>query len=429
MMRRILFVLLLAAMAVPAIPAPPADAQIGPDGIYPMVFPLAPPYRFTESFGDPRPGGRIHAGEDLMADSKGQEVYAVADGTVRWIGSSCCYLAIEHDDGWETWYIHLNNDTQNPDGSYSDDGLGWGIEEGIEVGTRVEAGQVIGYVGDSGNAEGTTPHLHFELRDPNGVAIDPYPSLLAADVSPKLAPLCPEGQVCDTVAFQEQGGRFVLWQQLAVNADSTSFYFGNPGDVPFSGDWDCDGVETPGLYRRSDGYVYLRNSNTAGFADISFFFGNPGDFPISGDFDNDGCDTVSIFRPGEQQFHVINELGSNDGGLGEAEFSFIFGNPGDKPFVGDFNGDGIDTVGLHRESTGLVYFRDSNTTGVADFEFIYGDPGDKLVAGDWDGDGTDTVGVYRPSDGLFYVKYANAQGVADASFIVGDYTGVIALLP
>jgi len=430
MMRRILLVLLIAAVAVPAVPAaPPAQAQTGPDGIYPMVFPLQGGYRLTNSFGDPRPGGRSHAGEDIMADAKGQPVVAAADGTVRWIGSSCCYLAIEHDDGWETWYIHLNNDTQNPDGSYSDDGLGNGIAEGIEVGTRVEAGQVIGYVGDSGNAEGNHPHLHFELRDPNDVPVDPYPSLLAAEVSPKAAPVCPEGQVCDTVAFQEQGGRFVLWQQLAVNAALTAFYYGNPGDVPFSGDWDCDGVETPGLYRRSDGYVYLRNSNTEGVADISFFFGNPGDFPISGDFDHDNCDTVSIYRPAEQQFYVINELGSNDGGLGDAEFSFVFGNPGDKPFVGDFNGDGIDTVGLHRESTGLVYFRDSNTTGTADFEFIYGDPGDKLVAGDWDGDGTDTVGVYRPSDGLFYLKYSNAQGVADASFVAGDYSGVIALLP
>jgi Peptidase family M23 len=429
-MRRILLVLLIAALAVPAISAaPPASALVAPNEVYPMVFPLQGGYRLTNSFGDPRPGGRSHAGEDIMADAKGQPVVAAADGTVRWIGATCCYLAIEHDDGWETWYIHLNNDTQNPDGSYSDDGLGTGIEDGIEVGTRVEAGQVIGYVGDSGNAEGNQPHLHFELRDPNDVPVDPYPSLLAAEGSPKLAPVCPEGLVCDTVAFQEQGGQFVLWQQLAINAASTAFFFGNPGDVPFSGDWDCDGVETPGLYRRSDGYVYLRNSNTAGVADISFFFGNPGDFPISGDFNNDGCDTVSIFRPGQQQFHVINDLGSNDGGLGAADYMFVFGNTGDKPFVGDFNGDGIDTVGLHRESTGLVYFRDSNTTGVADFEFIYGDPGDKLVAGDWNGDGTDSIGVYRPSTDVFHLKYTNDQGVADASFEVGDYTGVIALLP
>ncbi|HLT97023.1 MAG TPA: PKD domain-containing protein, partial [Acidimicrobiia bacterium] len=151
---------------------------------------------------------------------------------------------------------------------------------------------------------------------------------------------------------------------------TTSFYFGNPGDYPFMGDWDCDGVATPGLYRQSDGFVYLRNSNTQGVADITFFFGNPGDVPIAGDFNGDGCDTVSIYRPSEQRFYIINKLGKNGGGLGAAEFSYIFGNPGDKPFVGDFDGDGKDTIGLHRESTGLVYFRNTHTQGVADAQFI-----------------------------------------------------------
>ena len=76
------------------------------------------------------------------------------------------------------------------------------------------------------------------------------------------------------------------------------------------------------------------------FGEIKFFFGNPGDIPIAGDFNGDGCATVSIYRPSNQTFYIINELGENDGGLGEAELSYVFGNPGDKPFVGDFDGDG-----------------------------------------------------------------------------------------
>jgi hypothetical protein len=436
MKRRLPIFLVLAALAVPTLPALPAGAEMGPDGIYRMVFPIAGgEYRLTQSFGDPRDGGaRSHEGEDIMTYGvKGLPVVAAEAGTVGWMhnqqGGNCCAMEIEHDDGWSTRYIHLNNDTQNPDGSYSDDGLGWGFAEGIEPGVRVEAGQVIGFVGDSGNAEWTAPHLHFELRDPNGVPIDPYPSLLLAELNPLAAPVCPEDAICDTVAFQAQGGRFDLWAKLVFNPTIDSFLFGNPGDVPFSGDWDCDGVETPGLYRRSDGYVYLRNSNTEGVADIAFYFGDPGDYPLAGDFDADGCDTVSIYRPSRQEFHVINTLGSSDGGLGTADYSFSFGNPGDKPFVGDFDGDEVDTVGLHRESTGLVYFRDSNSTGIADNQFIYGDPGDKLVAGDWDGDGIDTVGVYRPSTGVFFLKNSNLEGVADSSFPAGDYTGVIALLP
>jgi hypothetical protein len=195
------------------------------------------------------------------------------------------------------------------------------------------------------------------------------------------------------------------------------FFYGNPGDVPFMGDWDGDGIETPGLYRQSDGFVYLRNSNTPGPADLEFFFGNPQDVPIAGDFDGDGFDTVSIYRPENQTFFIINELGEDGGGLGAAEFSYVFGNPGDKPFVGDFDGDGIETVGLHRESTGFVYFRNTHTQGIADAEFFFGDPDDRFVAGDWTGDGTFTPALFRPGDTTFYFRFTNTQGNADNQFI------------
>ncbi len=211
-----------------------------------------------------------------------------------------------------------------------------------------------------------------------------------------------------------------IWHLYEGSAEATWFYYGKPGDYPFMGDWDCDGVDTPGLYRQSDGYVYLRNSNTQGVADVSFFFGNPGDVPIGADFNADGCDTVSIYRPSEQRFYIINELGTNDGGLGAADYSFVFGDTGDKPFVGDFNGNGQDTVGLHRESNGLVYYRNTNTTGNADNQFIFGDPGDRFVAGDWVGDGVDSPGLFRPPDATVYLRYENTQGSADESWKVGE---------
>jgi uncharacterized delta-60 repeat protein len=198
----------------------------------------------------------------------------------------------------------------------------------------------------------------------------------------------------------------------------TGFSYGNPGDVPFVGDWDGDGVETPGLYRQSDGYVYLRNSNTQGIADIKFHFGNPGDVPLAGDFDGDGFHTVSIYRPSEQRFYIINALGENDGGLGAAEYSFLFGDPGDQPVVGDWDGDGVDEIGLHRASTGLFYYRNTLTTGIADGEFYFGNPGDRFVAGDWGTlDGRDTPAVFRPSNRMFYFRHTLTQGNADSQFI------------
>ena len=218
--------------------------------------------------------------------------------------------------------------------------------------------------------------------------------------------------VCDRIGYVDESGEWRLAHDVAWGTADTKFYYGTPGDVPLMGDWDCDGIDTPGLYRASTGFVYLRNSNSQGFAHRQYFFGVAGDVPLAGDFDGDGCDTVSIYRPSEQRFYIINRLG--DGGVGlPADFSFIFGVPGDKPFTGDFDGNGRDEIGLHRESTGLVYLRYTLTTGFADTQFFYGLPGDFLVAGDWDGNGTDTPAIYRPSEGNWYFRLANTQGFAN----------------
>ena len=247
--------------------------------------------------------------------------------------------------------------------------------------------------------------------------------LVIAPPTPQIPP-CPNGS-CDSVGLVNTGGEWLLWDGLGADSQMDGFYFGNPGDVPFMGDWNGDGIATPGLYRRSDGFVYLKNNNSQGVADVTFYFGNPGDWPLVGDFNGDGKDTVSIFRESEARVFIMNRLGVNGGGLGAADFDFYFGNPGDGPFVGDFDGNGIDSVGLYRQSTGFVYFRNSLTTGVAHLEFFYGDPGDVILAGDWDGNGDDTVAVYRPRDGRVYVNLRNAATAADYYVYVGSYANAV----
>jgi hypothetical protein len=233
-----------------------------------------------------------------------------------------------------------------------------------------------------------------------------------------------ETSVCDGFASIDSGGRWRVFD-LDENSDPLDFYFGNPGDMPFMGDWDGDGEASTGLFRQSDGYVYVKNGNSQGAADLEFYFGDPGDVPLIGDFDGDGKDSVSIWRPSQARVFIINELGEDGLGLGAANFAFSFGNPGDTPFVGDFNGDGIDTIGLHRQSTGFVYFTNTLATGSADLSFFYGDPGDQILAGDWDGDGDDTVGVYRPSDGTVYLNLENTNGPADWQGYIGQYPSVV----
>ena len=194
-----------------------------------------------------------------------------------------------------------------------------------------------------------------------------------------------------------------IWHLPGSLGGLRAFYFGNPGDVPFTGDWDCDGIDTPGLYRQADGYVYLRNSNDAGVADVSFYFGNPGDVPLAGDFDGDGCDTVSIYRAGESRVYVVNRLGDGDAGLGAADFAYSLGDPGDVPFAGDFDGDGDDEIGVRRPATGHVHLRHELSPGPAHASFGLGDTGDVPIAADWAGDGADTVAVFRPADGSFHL--------------------------
>jgi hypothetical protein len=162
-----------------------------------IVFPIVGgPTYFIDDFYQPRSGGRTHGATDIMTGGiKGWPVVAAADGVVTWIGSTCCYLALDHGGGYETWYIHLNNDTEG-----TDDGQGWGIA--VTEGTVVSKGQLIGWVGDSGNAESVGPHLHFEIRL-NDVPVNPYPYLL---IAPHLS--SPSGQYVLPVAdtFSDDDG-------------------------------------------------------------------------------------------------------------------------------------------------------------------------------------------------------------------------------
>lgn len=165
-------------------PASPTESEVLAMVVSPgpvQVFPVVGGGSFSSTFGAPRDGGtRQHKGNDIFAERM-TPVIAVASGTVvnasRQVGDGCCWIKIRHDDGSQTLYIHLNNDTPG-----TDDGQGWGIADGIEKGARVEVGDVIGFVGDSGNAESTSPHLHFEYHPPGTNAVDPYELLATAPV-------------------------------------------------------------------------------------------------------------------------------------------------------------------------------------------------------------------------------------------------------
>lgn len=206
-----------------------------------------------------------------------------------------------------------------------------------------------------------------------------------------------------------------LWTLRMPNGSNESFYYGIPYDVPIMCDTNGDGVDTPGLYRRDTGYMYLRDSNDFGMADREFFYGIPEDVPVCGDWDGDGVDTVGVYRPSEAKFYLRN---SNT--QGTADLVFHFGTYGDVPFAGDWNGDGVDTVGMFRPTNGFVYITNENTTKVADFESFYGLAGDRFVVGDWDGDGDDTFGIFRPPEATFYLSNTLGDTTAEQILQLGS---------
>jgi peptidoglycan LD-endopeptidase LytH len=124
-----------------------------------LLCPVAGPSTFVDTWGAARSGGRRHQGVDMLS-ARGTPSVAVVAGTIRIsqnrLGGNALWL--NGADGNTYYYAHFDH---------------------YGKGGAVNAGDVIGYVGDTGNARGT-PHLHFEVHPGGGPAVDPYPTARAA---------------------------------------------------------------------------------------------------------------------------------------------------------------------------------------------------------------------------------------------------------
>ena len=169
-----------APVAVAAVVAPAASVDesatatataVRLQKLAPPNFPMDPRPRcyVLDNFGDPRSGGRTHQGTDILA-SLGQEVYAMADGTLTFqakVGDGKSGTALS-GNLWKltaaggTYYVYAHLS---------------GFAPGLAVGSTVYRGQLLGYVGDTGNPGPGNYHLHFEVHPNGGAAVNPLPLL------------------------------------------------------------------------------------------------------------------------------------------------------------------------------------------------------------------------------------------------------------
>ena len=147
----------------------------------PIVFPVVGPVTYHDDFGEPRAGGK-HQGIDILAPRKAIAVAAEAGKIKFWTTSASagCMLYLYGDSGTTYLYIHLNNDLTAKNDNRGKCVAGVSYAPGLKDGAHVQAGQQVGFVGDSGDANGIATHLHFEVHPNDGKAVDPFPYLQAA---------------------------------------------------------------------------------------------------------------------------------------------------------------------------------------------------------------------------------------------------------
>jgi hypothetical protein len=309
---------------------------------------------------------------------------------------------------------------------------GWPRGDGVAV----EAQRLIWFTAlpqrHTGEDSNSLKHGHWILADPMGTD-GPRPRRFGHFGLPGATPISGDfnGDGISEIGVFYRGEWFIdvngngkwdnedLWAKL-----------GHDGDLPVTGDWDGDGKDDIGIFgpawlgdpravQREPGLPDNQNETTgeqknvppkeedaasghrimqltstgkarADLIDHVFHYGVPGDVPVVGDWNGDGIDSIGVFRKG--RWHLDMD---GDGRWSTSDRVANFGQADDIPIVGDFNGDGIDEIGFYRDGTFYLDVNANGTWDAHDKEFVLGTGSQRPVSGDWNGDGVDEVGVFR----------------------------------
>jgi hypothetical protein len=237
----------------------------------------------------------------------------------------------------------------------------------------------------------------------------------------RFSPPVPPG---DTVGAKRPSNSFLYLRTSNTTGDANfTFVYGLVTDVALAGDWNGDNLDTLGFYRPSTAFFTLSDQPAtlvSGIPTTAYNFGfgslNVGDTPVVGDWDGNGRDSVGVYRPGNRTFYLRNAL---NGGFADVTIYMPFAQPGDIPIAGDWNGDGRHSPGVFRPATAQFLLTNRFFSGTATLHhlFTFGLPGDLPVIGDWDNDNRDGIGVFRA--GQFFLRNSIVSGPADITFSFG----------
>ena len=204
---------------------------------------------------------------------------------------------------------------------------------------------------------------------------------------------------------------WLLRDSQTTGDPTTTFGLGTKPVVPFTGDWDGDGSQTPGTY--SSGVLRLYDEIPPEDTPTQITFGDTRGFPVAGDFDGDGRDDVAIYRNGTWQIRYADDGATTTVSFGSGSW------PQTVPVAGDWDGDGTDGIGTYTLATGAWTLRQTASSGPADagsFVFWTG-TGSYPVVGDWDADGDDTVAVKNGT--IWSLNNQNDASAPDVTFEYG----------
>ncbi len=289
------------------------------------------------------------------SSDEGSPVVASASGIVTSVinlGNSSygLYIVVDHGGGWTSLHAHL-------------------LRSFVVVGQRVDQGQLIALLGNSGGSSGA--HLHYEQRLDR---IDQH-------------------AVFNAVRF----------------AYNTWLSSRNCVDVPVTGDWNGDRASDLGVFRRQQAGGVFRKRMPDG-SSVLTSFGRATDEPIVGDWNGNGQSDPGVFNRMTRTFTLSLPAGRRT--------TIQFGLATDVPLAGDWDGDGRTDVGVFRPSKAKFVLRSASGTYSTK---VLGSVSSLPVVGDWDGDGRFEPGVYDPATTVFTLSM---PGGAKKSVLFGTRTSL-----